>query len=579
MNDVTAQLRRGIRSTGFVMAVVLQLFALTYVHMDAGLFWRDPLEYFRCGDFYYTFFISTEQGLHWLTLPIVAILPMGFVFADDHQSGYIHLVLYRQRRRDYVVHRAIAACLAGAAAVLTAMLLYTVFIALVTPWTNIGTGWQEAAMAGPYGWRASSDYFFVLILECFGRLALSAVIWTLYALALSNIWRNRIFITVAVIATNLFLESFVPARMGVMSSLSYLQIPQCGTKQPLAVSLLKQLIYFAAAWGLFIVTALFRFSSPMRRWMERLGQLRSKGGCPQLPVCLWTGHLGSTALGRLAAELRCCCTFETLVWSAVTGCFVVLLSSSAQRVRFSAGDVLLECYGGMAWADPVVSFSAISRWTMLLLPPMLGVALNVEREMGARCCITMNRYRSKTAWWTYKGAALILYVVISAGVMLMATTLASYAAGARGFAVYGEDADGFSVLRADIVWMTMILFTCHVLMLAQLQIFVHSVSNDARLGILFTIVPVVLSAMMASNVDHLFNEHVPYNWGMILRTNLFSSSGYNMEDMNGFTQWLPQCCIPLKKAMGCQILAAAALFAVNHVAMRFLNITGRKQPM
>lgn len=63
MNDITAQLRRGIKSTGFVMAVVLQLFALTYVHMDAGLFWRDPLEYFQCGDFYYTFFISTEQGL------------------------------------------------------------------------------------------------------------------------------------------------------------------------------------------------------------------------------------------------------------------------------------------------------------------------------------------------------------------------------------------------------------------------------------------------------------------------------------------------------------------------------------
>lgn len=67
------------------------------------------------------------------------------------------------------------------------------------------------------------------------------------------------FIIVAVIATNLFLESFVPARMGIMNSLSYLQIPQCGTDQPLTISLLKQLIYFSAALGLFIITALFRF--------------------------------------------------------------------------------------------------------------------------------------------------------------------------------------------------------------------------------------------------------------------------------------------------------------------------------
>ena len=199
----------------------------------------------------------------------------------------------------------------------------------------------------------------------------------------------------------------------------------------------------------------------------------------------------------------------------------MLLSSSAQRARFSVGDVLLECYGGMEWACPLVSFSAIARWTMLLLPPMLGVALNIEREMGTRSFFTMNRYQSKTAWWTYKGGALLIYVVLSVGVMLMATTLAAYAAGAQGFAVFGEDAQGFSVLRTDIVWMAMILFTGHVLMLTQLQILVHSISNDMRLGILCYIVPVVLSAMMASNVDYLWNEHIPYNWGMILRTDLF----------------------------------------------------------
>lgn len=98
---------------------------------------------------------------------------------------------------------------------------------------------------------------------------------------------------------------------------------------------------------------------------------------------------------------------------------------------------------------------------------------------------------------------MLIYVVLSVGVMLMATTLAAYAAGAQGFAVFGEDAQGFSVLRTDIVWMAMILFAGHVLMLTQLQILVHSISNDMRLGILCYIVPVVLSAMMASNVYSL----------------------------------------------------------------------------
>lgn len=130
---------------------------------------------------------------------------------------------------------------------------------------------------------------------------------------------------------------------------------------------------------------------------------------------------------------------------------------------------------------------------------------------------------------------------------------------------------------ANIVWMAMILFAGHVLMLTQLQILVHSISNDMRLGILCYIVPVVLSAMMASNVDLLWNEHIPYNWGMVLRTDLFSISGYYIEDMNGLTKWLPQCCLPLEKAVGYQIMAATALFAINHIVMRLLNITSRKQ--
>lgn len=575
VKDIIAQIRRGIKSTGFLIAVVLQLFALTYVHMDAGLFWQNPLEYFKCGDFYYTFLISTEQGLSWLIVPIAAIMPFGFVFVDDKQSGYINLVLYRQDRKKYVIHRAIVACITSAIAMLLALSFYTGFIAIVTPWTNVGTGWQELASAAPYKWRASDEYFFVLVFECFGRLIFSSMIWALYGLSMSNIWQNRIFVTISVIATNLFLESYIPMKIGAMNSLSYLQIPQCGSSQFLSVSLIKQTVYFAISLVMFGTTSVLRFSTKVHSISEKN---RSFISCRRnTRIGLWNDQIGKMKMGKFTAELRACCSIKTLCWSAMTGWFVVFLSSNAQNVKYSVGDVLIECYGGMEWADPVINFSAIARWILLLLPVALGVAINLEREFGARSFITLNRYGSKTSWWTYKCAAQIVYVILCVTIMMLATILSSHFTGAEGFAVYGEDGDGFSILRTDIVWATAILFICHVLMLTQFQVFVHTLFNDARMGLIAYTIPPVVFCIMASNIDHIWNEKVPYNWGMILRTNMNTINGYVIEGMDGVAEWLPQCCIQINRAFGYQIAATIILFVLNCILIQYINIASRKQ--
>lgn len=571
------QLRRGFRSKGFWMAVLLQLFALTYVHMDAGLFWQDPWAYFRGGDFYYTFFISTELGLSWLTIPMVAMLPMGFVFTDDKQSGYINLVLYRQRKRGYVIHRALAACLTACAAVLFALSLYTVFIALTTTWTSGTTGWQELAQASPYGWRATSAYFYVLVLECFGRLLLSSVIWVLFTLSISNIWSNRAFIAVMVIGLGLFMDSYLPSRLGVSNTLSYLQIPPCGTDQPLALSLGKQLVYLGIAAGAFTLSVYFRFSSRLRLWVITFVR-KHRLHLPQNQFILFsTSCFKGNRIKRFVAELWCFTTFQTMICGVVIGGFAVALTNSGQRAYFSVGDILLECYGGMYWFDPQVDFAAIARWTLLLLPPMMGIALNLEREMGERALVTMNRYGSVHKWWVYKSLALVAYAVLCIAIMAATTALVAYATGAQGFAVYGEDSDGFSVQRTDVIWMALALFTCHVLMLTQLQILIHVVSNDMRVAVLCYIVPVVALLVMMSNVDHVANMWNPYSWGMLLRTNIFAGNGYFFETGDGLNEWLPQCSLQFGNVLGWQALLGTVLYAIHTIAVPFAKISSRKK--
>ena len=62
-------------------------------------------------------FLLSWSCLMFLSRISGVVLPMGFVFVDDKQSGYVNLVLYRQRKRGYVIHRALAACLTACVAV------------------------------------------------------------------------------------------------------------------------------------------------------------------------------------------------------------------------------------------------------------------------------------------------------------------------------------------------------------------------------------------------------------------------------------------------------------------------------
>ena len=131
--SILRQVQRGIKSAGFWCGFVLLMFTLQFVHMDASLYWRDPLTYFGSGDFFYTFLISIYAGILRFMFPLCALLPAGMLYAEDKESRFIIPTLHRQNPRRYVMNRMMSAFLISAIMVVSAVALTTALYFLVCP--------------------------------------------------------------------------------------------------------------------------------------------------------------------------------------------------------------------------------------------------------------------------------------------------------------------------------------------------------------------------------------------------------------------------------------------------------------
>ena len=577
MKDILLQCRRGIKSKGFLFAVILMLYALNFVHMDAGMFWTHPLIYFGDGDFYYTFIISTQFGLLWILLPFASVLPMGLSYIDDKQTRYVDFLFNRQTRAQYAAHRLIASSVISALAIGSTLLVYTLFLAIVCPFQNIGTGWQEAAMAAAYGWRASSPYFYVFILECAGRLMISAVFWNMLEMSLSYLWPNKTFVTVAVLSICLLLENIIGTKYGIRYTLSWLQAPDMHTTEKLGISLQKQLLYLMAAAVIYKITAYCRLSqkaaSRFRSFASRIrlrGTLRVNQRL-HFPV----SHRG-TFLSALAADIRSMCTVSTLGGAVLFPVICVFLSRTHSLAQFSVGDLLLDCFGGIAWFDPQVDFAGISRWVLILFPPMTGIALSLQRDLGPRALITIHRFRSKSRWWLSKSFASAVYTLLCVVLMFITVTLCAYAFGAKTFSVFLENQDGFMVANQSIIFLTFFLFLTHVFMLTQFQILLHFTTGDMQIGIMAYLIPLLSSLIMCSNIEQIWNVWIPYNWGMVQRSSLLCSSGYLVNSSDGSQLFVDFCAINPRNSLLLQSGSGVLFMLFQASIVHFLPITSRK---
>ena len=61
-----------------VCEAILCFMCLFYPHMDANLFWKNPILYFKICNYGHNFIFSTQRGLIWLLIPLFAYITINY---------------------------------------------------------------------------------------------------------------------------------------------------------------------------------------------------------------------------------------------------------------------------------------------------------------------------------------------------------------------------------------------------------------------------------------------------------------------------------------------------------------------
>ena len=571
--DINIQFRRGIKSSGFLFSVLLMFYSLFFVHTDVNYSIVPPHLYFGMNNFYYFFIISFWLGLSQFVLPIVGILPFGFFLVDDETTGFGGMASYRKKAEAYIGNRLLSAMLTAAFAVLSSVFIFTVFLLFVTSMEGSDAGWIEAMKNSSFEWMSTPDHFIYFVLSQYGRMMLSAAIWAAVAVGFSALWSNRAFVFLATFATSIILDTVIGGALGEEYTLTWLQTPDLSTTTPFKAVLVRQLCYLLGAVCFASLGAAWRFSKTARRLRQRVAQRRAGRTADKEKTKLFALPVFArgNAMGRLWSDVRGFCCWPALASSLIIPVVVMLMGRRINQAGYSIGDLLMETFGGSWWQEPPLNFRPIGIWVLTLMPPVMGMAINLQRELGTRMTQTLYRHPSKMAWWRSKCLASVFYTLVCTIAMFLSVMVAGGLLGADGIAIYIEDSDGFATKNVVILLTLFVIFLGQVLMLTQLQMLVHLVSGSMQLAVLSYIMPLIVSLIFFSLFDRAVNIHSPYNWGMLLRTELFSP-----QFMEGDGEPFPLASIPLNMALRNEYMAALGLFILNLLCIKPLKVTQRQ---
>ncbi len=579
LRDIWCQVRRGCTVKSILLVFALIFYALLFPNFDVPLFYEAPLRYFGAETFYYYFLLSFSDGLLRYIIPIAAMIPFSFFFVEDKTSRFHDMAAGRMPSARFVFHRFIAALIVTVLLIGAACLAFVVFLLVLCPLTGgsgAGESWLEALAASPYGWFAKTGHFRFYVLWQIGLLLVSSVIWALTAISFSFLWVNKAFVFIATFGSSLLLDNILEHFAGTEYTLYFLQVPDfivSGT--PSLQHTLREIGYLCIAVILFAVLALWRFSSKaqlLRDKHSQAGLLQKLIPCREKKFPIPSAMQGSW-LARLMADVTVNCSKATLLPAVVVPAFILLCKANKLTGRNTFGDLLMHVFGGIYWFDPVVNFEPIGYWILILLPCMLGTAINLEREMGNRLYLSVHRYPSAFQWWVSKYLACDIYVVINAFVMFATVIVIGAVTQASGFGLWMADEEGFPVLKSGVVFLLFHIFVWQLLFLTQIQIFFHAISDQNYMGFIAHLLPLLLVMISFSIFDRPHNVNIPYHWGMLLRSELFSPPSMLSDDGGE----IPLCAIKLHYCVYGQMLLTVALGGVNSMLGKVIHFQERRQ--
>lgn len=536
VKDLVYQVRRALTGKGFFFAVCLMLYSLFFVHTDTTVFFTNPLVYFRENiNFYYHFIVSFWMGLSQYVIPLAAILTFGMFLCEDRHSGFQNLSEYRLSRGRYLIHRSLAAMLSAMLATLIACVLFTVFLLLVcTTEGGEREAWLLNRKDSAFGWLATPAHFPFFILAQYARLTVSSGLWALVAVSFSMLWANKAFVLIGTFGFSILLDVVLGRHLGEEYAIAVLQTPDLNTLTPLWTLFGRQVLYLGIAVLLCWLMIVLRSSRACLRWKQSCSlrfamwrSKRSKRSEWNLPSAVRGGFFSA-----VLTDFRSFISPATLLPAVAIPMLVTLCKPIFHNPYRSVGDMWLSIFGGFGWFEPMVNFTPIGLWVLLLLPPMMGVALILEREFGTRVYATLFRFRSRSRWWLCKCLALSLYTILICLIMFASVALLALLSGSREWGVLMEDADGFLSPTYFILLQCFVIFAEQVLMLCLFQAFVHLATGRMQLGVIAYVLPYIACLIAFSVFDRTINIYVPYNWGMLLRSNLFYLGNTVVEDVD-----------------------------------------------
>lgn len=527
----------------FLFCTFLQVFSYFYVHMDASLFWENPIAYFQWGDFYYTFILSTELGLIGVLLPAsAALITASVLYSSNAQRMGTDL-------KSEICQGIKTAGLCAANSCI-ALWLFTGIIAIFCTMTRQDSGnWQILAGQYAYGWRAESSHFWIFIIECSFRIALSAMTWSCIAILFWVSTNKREFVVWGTVCIGAIAEKIIKTYVGESWTITYLQVPPVTNQTNLVTLYCRQFVYLGIALAAIFCALMARqiFShhihtvhSIMHRFWAKV---KVKVSFPK--------KCRSTSRTHIRIGISDYFAPYSLFVLLLTPVICTILISEIDSTSSSLGGHLINLFGGMSWGYPVLNVSRILPWMVLCIAPIIGV-LTKEKKNAARS-FTKNECIID-----------LFYAFVACAILFSASFLVWLIAGGQDaslVSVYNDEyyINGFFVLfLLYVTYSLQVVFTIEVYRLARLV-------TGKNIGLWIHCTLQFMLILLGSNADILGNMYLQPNWGMMLRSSLFCSTSTSTLLEDGTSFQFSQCSILYSVGLIAQITTIVLIILVAYL--------------
>lgn len=500
------------RKNIFLYAVAssfIYLFSMYYMHMDCNLFWSHPYEYLSELDFPYMILASFELGLLNIGLPVAAVLNIRMI-SERTFKGIVQYWLGSLKQ-----------CFLALA---FPFLFFVLSSFLVMPHTG-QSGWQSVGSRGAYQWRVSNEFIWVYIVECFGRLFLSAAFWCTLGVSLRICFErlskfqlcNIVFIFSVVLSVAL-------SRKGLQSfDLSFLQNPFVDNRIPLKQLLLRQIAYVMAS------------------------------------ICFFFSCIG---VKRAIKQRKSADKYEKY-YAMYYGILVVgipLLSVFIRGFDWKGNNLFLNVFGGINWGSPTVNINDCIGWIILFIPIL---SIIEHRRVFTKSQLKGAAYRECAAY-----AMLVSFFMF---LIVYTVNLLNGGEITRTVTTNKMDLSQLHILA--------VVFALFALQAGVIGIVYTTLNHflESDLSAIGTMLTVFVMLLLGSNEDKLVNEKLFTNWGMVLRSSCFSQEFVTEYYEDGTCKIFTICSIDIRYAFLYQALLAGAMIIFGLLFIKYKRKTGNMQ--